>query len=152
MQTLIEQSALLPEHLKTRMSEDRDDDKVAVLEYPTENPLISEMAGRIQRLWSDPGIQRTYENRAMFHLDDGTAYLFNRIAEIAKPDYIPNNEDFLRVVQLDKPFMRAFLNPIFRSEFVQQESQRHISIFMGVLSECDNKLGSDVIILTMISG
>jgi len=56
----------------------------------------SKAAAHMAAIWADPGIQRTYENRAMYQLNDSTNYFLNKIAEIGASDYIPSEQDVLR--------------------------------------------------------
>uniref|UniRef100_A0A6A7G6F3 Guanine nucleotide-binding protein alpha-1 subunit n=1 Tax=Hirondellea gigas TaxID=1518452 RepID=A0A6A7G6F3_9CRUS len=55
-----------------------------------------ELADTIQTLWQDPGISRTFNERAKFQLSDGAKYYFDRITHIGEPGYIPDTEDILR--------------------------------------------------------
>ena len=45
--------------------------------YNTE--LTPELAATISLLWRDLGVQRIYEQRAYFHLMDGTPYYLNEV-------------------------------------------------------------------------
>ncbi|KAJ3429570.1 guanine nucleotide-binding protein g(o) subunit alpha [Anaeramoeba flamelloides] len=50
----------------------------------------------LNTLWSDQGIQKTYDQRdTQFHLNDSSAYFFNNIERIGKTDYRPTQEDIL---------------------------------------------------------
>jgi len=44
----------------------------------------------------DNGIRETYDERAKFQFPDSADYFFNRVVEIAKADYIPDQQDILR--------------------------------------------------------
>jgi GTPase SAR1 family protein len=58
---------------------------------------IDEKLGSLMlTLWNDAGIQKTYENRARYQLTDSTAYFFDRLPEVMKPDYLPSEQDVLR--------------------------------------------------------
>eukprot|EP00479_Gromia_sphaerica_P006985 TRINITY_DN2162_c0_g1_i1.p1 TRINITY_DN2162_c0_g1~~TRINITY_DN2162_c0_g1_i1.p1 ORF type:complete len:191 (+),score=28.71 TRINITY_DN2162_c0_g1_i1:187-759(+) len=54
------------------------------------------LAKHIQILWSDPGIQATYDQRAKFQLPDSAEYFFRRAMYIGQVDYIPTQQDILR--------------------------------------------------------
>jgi len=58
--------------------------------------MSDEVAKHIKTLWKDEGIQKTYEKRSNFQLFDSAGYFFNRIDEIASPEYLPTEEDVLR--------------------------------------------------------
>jgi GTPase SAR1 family protein len=55
-----------------------------------------DLGGHIAALWADEGIQATYGVRSQFQLTDSAKYFFERIAEVAKPNYIPTQQDVLR--------------------------------------------------------
>jgi hypothetical protein len=54
------------------------------------------MVQNIKALWSDPGVQKTYERRNEFQLDDSSSYYFNEIDRIASADFVPTEQDVLR--------------------------------------------------------
>lgn len=54
------------------------------------------LAHDIGKLWKDPGIQKVFECRNQFQLDDSAPYYFNSIDRIASPEYIPTEQDVLR--------------------------------------------------------
>jgi len=51
--------------------------------------------GYMQDLWKDSAVQEMYRNKAKFHIFDGLDYYFNKINELAPPDYMPSDEDTL---------------------------------------------------------
>lgn len=56
----------------------------------------AEIADDIQCLWSDPGIQKVFEKRNEFQLDDSAPYYFTHLDRIKQPDYKPTLEDVVR--------------------------------------------------------
>jgi len=52
---------------------------------------------KVKRVWHDPGILEAYAQRAKFQLNDSTAYFFQHIDRVGAPDYMPNQDDMLRV-------------------------------------------------------
>lgn len=54
--------------------------------------LTPEVAMHIAALWADPGVQRAYEHRAAFHLDDSSSWFFDKAQQLADPDYVPSVE------------------------------------------------------------
>lgn len=50
----------------------------------------------IAKLWRDPGIQKAYDQRHRFQLDESCPYYFENLRRIGKWDYIPTEEDVLR--------------------------------------------------------
>jgi len=52
----------------------------------------------IMTLWNDPGIKETFKHRNMFGgFTESTAYFFDHIQRLGKPNYIPTQEDVLFV-------------------------------------------------------
>ncbi|KAJ8378558.1 hypothetical protein AAFF_G00238630 [Aldrovandia affinis] len=51
----------------------------------------------IRRLWADPGLRTCYSRRREYQLLDSTEYYMSNLDRIAAPDFIPNNQDVLRV-------------------------------------------------------
>ncbi|XP_019752160.1 guanine nucleotide-binding protein subunit alpha-11-like isoform X2 [Hippocampus comes] len=51
----------------------------------------------IRRLWADSGIRVCYSRRCEYQLLDSTEYYMNQLDRIAEPDYIPTEQDVLRV-------------------------------------------------------
>jgi len=54
------------------------------------------VATHMAQIWSDPGIQATYEHRAMYQLNDSTKYFLDKIHEVGVKDYLPTEQDILR--------------------------------------------------------
>ncbi|XP_072294909.1 guanine nucleotide-binding protein subunit alpha-14-like [Eucyclogobius newberryi] len=51
----------------------------------------------IRRLWADSGIRLCYSRRCQYQLLDSTEYYLSHLDRIASPDYIPTEQDVLRV-------------------------------------------------------
>jgi len=62
-----------------------------------DGPLSSELVKNVQVLWADPGIKNTYQQRSKFQLNDSTEYFLDKVEELAKPNYMPSEQDILRV-------------------------------------------------------
>lgn len=60
-------------------------------------PLDQTLTQHLTALWADPGIQKCFENRSKFQLNDSAQFFFDKLAEISHPDYIPSVDDILRV-------------------------------------------------------
>jgi len=62
-----------------------------------DSPTLSDSQARaISALWADEGIRRTYDRRSEYQLNDSTEYFLNQVMEIAKPAYLPSEQDVLR--------------------------------------------------------
>jgi GTPase SAR1 family protein len=97
LRTLCEQSIRLAKAgEKTQVHPDLVAHRDYFLESKNEEQLDPSAGARIKSLWSDPGIQRTYELRARFQLTDSTAYFLSNIDTITQPSYIPSTEDIVR--------------------------------------------------------
>lgn len=93
---LIKYSDELPENLDTRIRPEAQEAKAFLVDCKPESEIDGALAAHLKLLWSDAGIQNTYENRAKFQLPDSASYFFDRIDEIAKEDYLPSQQDVLR--------------------------------------------------------
>jgi GTPase SAR1 family protein len=58
-----------------------------------EEPYVSFIAD----LWDDPGIQEAYDRRREYQLTDSAKYYLNDVRRLAVPDYLPTEQDILRV-------------------------------------------------------
>eukprot|EP00038_Savillea_parva_P006801 m.165952 g.165952 ORF g.165952 m.165952 type:complete len:363 (-) comp12627_c0_seq1:81-1169(-) len=58
--------------------------------------LTPEIAAAVKELLKDTGVQEGLANSNKFQLNDSAKYYFNRVDEIAKPDYCPTQDDVLR--------------------------------------------------------
>ncbi|KAL6071183.1 guanine nucleotide-binding protein subunit alpha [Balamuthia mandrillaris] len=70
-----------------------------LMQLPATCDSWSEQVGDdIAELWQDAGIRATYEKRDTYYqLNDSAAYFFDQIERINNPDYIPSEQDVLRV-------------------------------------------------------
>ncbi|KAJ3435578.1 guanine nucleotide-binding protein g(o) subunit alpha [Anaeramoeba flamelloides] len=64
---------------------------------PMVSILEEESVDKIKTLWSDKGIQEIWERRSEYQINDTAPFYFDRIDEIAKSDYLPNNQDILHL-------------------------------------------------------
>ncbi|XP_078423656.1 guanine nucleotide-binding protein G(q) subunit alpha-like isoform X3 [Cetorhinus maximus] len=58
-----------------------------------DNPYVE----AIKCLWIDPGIQESYDRRREYQLSDSTKYYLSDTDRISAPDYLPTQQDVLRV-------------------------------------------------------
>lgn len=90
MRTLIENSQLLGHELENPEIAD---------EFMTISPeaeVDDLVGGYIRTLWSDPGIQETFKDKAKFQLFDAADYFFDNIDRLAQADYVATDDDMLR--------------------------------------------------------
>eukprot|EP00761_Pharyngomonas_kirbyi_P000975 gb/GECH01000976.1/.p1 GENE.gb/GECH01000976.1/~~gb/GECH01000976.1/.p1 ORF type:complete len:471 (+),score=105.61 gb/GECH01000976.1/:1-1413(+) len=62
---------------------------------------VSEISGAkvwnvLSDLWQDSGIQKAFQNRDKFHINDNAAYFFDNISRIGRVSYVPSVEDMVR--------------------------------------------------------
>ncbi|KAF9925503.1 guanine nucleotide-binding protein subunit alpha [Linnemannia zychae] len=55
-----------------------------------------EVAVAIQNLWLDPNVQQAFSRSREYQLNDSAKYYFDAIDRIAKPSYLPTDQDVLR--------------------------------------------------------
>jgi GTPase SAR1 family protein len=60
-------------------------------------PLTPQHTADLLALWRDPAVQAAFLRGHEFHLSDSTSYYFNAIERIGAADYIPTQQDILRV-------------------------------------------------------
>ncbi|GBB91367.1 hypothetical protein RclHR1_01860021 [Rhizophagus clarus] len=58
--------------------------------------LPQEVAIAIKALWTDGGVQEAFSRSREYQLNDSAKYYFDTIDTIAKPDYLPSDQDVLR--------------------------------------------------------
>ena len=56
----------------------------------------SELGLEIKALWEDPGVQRTFQKRSAFQIEDSAQYYFDNLDRICEDNYIPTEEDIVR--------------------------------------------------------
>ncbi|XP_014022338.1 guanine nucleotide-binding protein G(t) subunit alpha-2-like [Oncorhynchus tshawytscha] len=61
-----------------------------------EGSMPPELADVIKRLWSDSGVQASFERAAEYQLNDSAGYYLGELDRITKSDYLPNEQDVLR--------------------------------------------------------
>lgn len=59
--------------------------------------IESSYMSAIKELWADAGIQECYERRREYQLIDSASYYLNDLERIEKIDYLPTEQDILRV-------------------------------------------------------
>lgn len=63
-----------------------------------QQPCLSErFVVCIEMLWNDPGVQRCYEQRDQYQLSDSAEYFFNNVKRFGEYNYIPTNDDIVRI-------------------------------------------------------
>jgi len=67
-----------------------------ILEMKDDGVMSPAIVENVKTLWADVGIQNTFKN-SNFLLPDSTDYFLDKIEELAKPTYIPSEQDILRV-------------------------------------------------------
>ncbi|RWS30164.1 guanine nucleotide-binding protein G(q) subunit alpha-like isoform X1 [Leptotrombidium deliense] len=70
---------------------------VRSVDYETVTTFDTPYVEAIKSLWSDAGIQECYDRRREYQLTDSAKYYLSDIDRIAATDYLPTQQDILRV-------------------------------------------------------
>ncbi|XP_046453292.1 guanine nucleotide-binding protein G(q) subunit alpha isoform X2 [Daphnia pulex] len=70
---------------------------VRSVDYETVTTFESPYVEAIRDLWRDAGIQECYDRRREYQLTDSAKYYLEALDRIAAPDYLPTQQDILRV-------------------------------------------------------
>lgn len=86
--------------VQERVDRLKDIDEMTVMQMQNfETTFVETLSGDVRELWSDPAIQRAWEIKGEFHIDDGFEYYMKDYDRLLQPNYIPTTDDvlFLRV-------------------------------------------------------
>ncbi|EDW00991.1 G protein alpha q subunit [Drosophila grimshawi] len=72
-------------------------DLVMSIDYETVTTFDDPYLNAIKTLWSDAGIQECYDRRREYQLTDSAKYYLMDLDRVAQPDYLPTEQDILRV-------------------------------------------------------
>lgn len=72
-------------------------DLVRSVDYETVTTFESPYVEAIRDLWNDDGIRECYDRRREYQLTDSAKYYLEALDRIAAPDYLPTQQDILRV-------------------------------------------------------
>jgi hypothetical protein len=65
---------------------------------PTDDSLLTtEQFGFVKQLWADPAIRLCWDHRSEFQIYDSAIYFFDKVSEIASSNYMPTQQDHLRI-------------------------------------------------------
>jgi len=78
------------------ISSDNQIHRDTVMNTKRDAMIGTKLADAIKHLWSDPGIQHTYELRSNYQLAESASYFFERIDAFAKLGFVPTKQDILR--------------------------------------------------------
>eukprot|EP00455_Lapot_gusevi_P029606 TRINITY_DN3170_c0_g3_i2.p1 TRINITY_DN3170_c0_g3~~TRINITY_DN3170_c0_g3_i2.p1 ORF type:complete len:105 (+),score=30.60 TRINITY_DN3170_c0_g3_i2:127-441(+) len=96
MQVLIKKSDELTSETQGATSIHDLESKQFVSELKADDPITYQVSQYLKLLWADPGIQHTYELRANFQLNDSAKYFFERLDDMALPEWVPSKQDVIR--------------------------------------------------------
>jgi len=127
-------------------------------------PVTSSNVEHFKALWRDPGIQKTYANRAKFQLNDSANYFFDRLDAIAAPGYVPSEQDVhrsrVRTLGIVENSFEIDGNKFKMFDVGGQRNERKkwihcfenvtAVLFVGVLSEYDQVLYEDASVNRMV--
>ena len=119
--------------------------------------INKETAQLLKQLWSDSGIQMTWNKRNQFQIVDSTKHFFNKLDVISDQDYFPNQEDmlYLRVKTTEIVTERHLIDGIpfeiydvagqraLRRKWIHCFDSVTAVIFVAAISEYDQKIFED---------
>ncbi|XP_039749604.1 G protein alpha q subunit isoform X5 [Pararge aegeria] len=70
---------------------------ISSIDYESVTTFESPYVEAIKALWSDSGIQECYDRRREYQLTDSAKYYLQEIDRVAAPNYLPTEQDILRV-------------------------------------------------------
>ena len=99
--TIVSMSALLEAFTKPNFPDKPTDggftaNEAKFEERKGEEKIDPEMGAVIKGLWTHPEVQKVFERRSEFQLNDSAEYYFTQIDRIADLKYLPNLDDVLR--------------------------------------------------------
>lgn len=97
IRTLCEQMDNLQIEYDLEINADEYADQILDIDPESVTVLTPENVTAIKALWADEGVQKCYDRKREFQLADSCAYYLNDIDRLALPDYIPTEQDVLRV-------------------------------------------------------
>jgi len=101
MQILIQNCEALAADIGCAIEAHHKEMALQFMELSIDAEITDAVAADITELWSDAGIQRTFEHRVKFQFPDSGTYFFSRCAADAvnalqSEDYLPTEQDVLR--------------------------------------------------------
>ncbi|KAK5649731.1 hypothetical protein RI129_000760 [Pyrocoelia pectoralis] len=96
MQSMIRAMDLL-KILYIESSSSEKADLIRSIDYETVTTFENPYVDAIKDLWNDGGIQECYDRRREYQLTDSAKYYLMEIDRVAAPDYLPTEQDILRV-------------------------------------------------------
>jgi len=100
MRVLAIYSELLSDQKKdTKVKDENQEIRDRVARMSDKQAFTQEHYKDFIKLWQDPGIQKTLDYRPQYQLIDTYQYLFSRMSEFWKPDFVPTFEDYIHCRQ-----------------------------------------------------
>ncbi|XP_060652765.1 G protein alpha q subunit-like [Drosophila nasuta] len=127
---------------------------ISLIDCGTIETLKDPFLSVIKCLWKDVGIQKCYSRRKEYYLIDSAEYFLCEIERIEKPDYIPSEQDILRVrsattginqynIEMDRFVLRLVDvsgQSSERRKWIHCFENVNIIIFLVAISEYDQNL------------
>lgn len=119
--------------------------------------LTPDICAAVKDLITDPGVKEALEKQNKFQLNDSAEYFFDRVDEIAKPDYCPSQEDVIKarvqttgIIETQFQFKDMIFNVIDvggqrseRKKWIQAFDDVTAVLFCAALSGYDTLLRED---------
>lgn len=94
---------LVDAHRKLKIPLERDEESRPLADFVfgfdnnirLDEPVFLQYVPAITQLWTDAGIQRTFDRRNEYQLIDSVKYFFDNLDRIGQANYVPTNQDIL---------------------------------------------------------
>ncbi|XP_046963028.1 G protein alpha q subunit isoform X5 [Vanessa cardui] len=96
MQSMIRAMDLLKIQYGNSSNEEKAE-LISSIDYESVTTFESPYVEAIKGLWADSGIQECYDRRREYQLTDSAKYYLQEIDRVAAPNYLPTEQDILRV-------------------------------------------------------
>ncbi|KAL4122888.1 hypothetical protein QTP88_015145 [Uroleucon formosanum] len=96
MQSMIRAMDMLKIHYSDPSCSERAE-LIKSVDFETVTTFESPYVEAIKALWGDSGIQECYDRRREYQLTDSAKYYLMEIDRVASPNYLPTEQDILRV-------------------------------------------------------
>lgn len=110
-----------------KISAENEEFRAKIAKIDLDHDMTQEIAGWVQKLWSDPGIQATFEFRSEIQIPESCSYFFEHVDRFWKEDFCPTKQDLLRI--------RVRTTGILEANFNIEESKFKIVDVGGQRSE-----------------
>ena len=96
MQLLLEYCTELSDEIGSKIEDKNQEIANRFLDLSIDSNITPQIVNDIKILWTDEGVQTTFEHRVKFQFPDSGPYFFSRLDAMCADDYMPTQQDVLR--------------------------------------------------------